>query len=263
MTDITVTKTTMTDIPVTKTTVTDIPVTKTDEREKEREQDIDFVKGKGATFTKFDKDQWNRVEKKIDDPFTKLVHGMMCNLGDSRNEVSIGETKIVTIGDDIYLDIIRPELVNRGYVSKIVPKVKLQKKNKGGNKKGKQKKKGITKEEIIRQNTLKRVQNSFESILNTFSDKKLNVTYGFRSNYAELKCVPFMYAVHFIQNNEVKIQEFYELIIGIAKTLKNIDMFKGVSLVMCKDLEYCYKGLKDYINFSFKTMFEKFPKLIL
>jgi hypothetical protein len=218
-----------------------------------------------AQFTKFTHGQWNKVEKTYD-PITKAVLSVMKNLGGGDTESVELKASVKTCGDEVYKGL-RKILYENNLLDtetyslyKNSPK---QNKNKKKNKKNK-KKNGLSKEEMIRQNIITRVNKNMEEVLKTFSYKKYNITYGFHSSYAEIRLVTFMYAIQYwMKQKEVNMAQCYELVLGIRKTLHNLHLLKNLSKIAISDLKSMYNKLIEYCNFSYATMFDKFPRLCL
>jgi hypothetical protein len=235
------------------------------------------LQGEGAISTqyrKFDRSQWNKIEKRYDDPITNTVLDAMCKLGNPNSNIKEFKKTLKFCGDEIYLSI-RPALVKQGYVPDLlIEKIKKEKgKDKKKNKKAKDK---PGKEEIIKKNILSSFTNCFEETLATFSDKKFNGTFGFRSQYAEIRVITLIYAVKFLLNklvlipsnsviflNEKLMPQCYELILGIKKTLHNINSIPGISNIIIGDLKFAYDKLIKCCDFKYSTVFEKYPRLCL
>jgi hypothetical protein len=228
----------------------------------------DLGNSEKTTFKKFRQEEWGQIEKKYDNSITENVLDAMCILGNKNESIKLSANNVSTCGDSVYIEI-RPQLVKLNLVNKNV-KPKLPN-VKGGGKKGKGKKgrqkKGLTKDEIIRNNIKKRVLESLDAVVETFSYKRLKPDYGFRSPVAEIRLVQFMYCVQYTvsrKKSESAMEEsMYDLVVGIAKTLSNIKDLNGISKIACDDLRYNYDILKQYCNFNYETMFEKYPKLCL
>ena len=55
----------------------------------------------------------------------------------------------------------------------------------------------------------------------------------------------------------------YELVLGIRKTLNNISIYHEYHKLAINDLKDAYNELVKYCNFTYSTMFDKFPRLCL
>lgn len=66
-------------------------------------------------FKKFNKGQWNQIEKVYPDPITNFVLEAMRKLGNEKTKMTnIGgeiHNTLKTCGDDIYINVIRPSLL--------------------------------------------------------------------------------------------------------------------------------------------------------
>ena len=133
-------------------------------------------------FLKLDQNQWNRVEKKETNPHQVSVHAALAELGSGVKTTVDTESTYDTCGELIYLEVVRPTIVELEFVNKKLPlngnnDEKATKKKKGNNKK-----KGMTREDIIRANSLKRVTESLERTLTTLDKNKLNSSYALKNN---------------------------------------------------------------------------------
>ena len=205
-------------------------------------------------FRKFDKAQWNKIEVLYGDQITIAVLDAMKLLGNPNAQINERRTHLKYCGDDY--DELRPLLVKRGLVDD------LSKDNK------KQspvvKKKLSKKDEIIRTNTLAGVTKNIKDTLQTYSNDRFNGTYGFNSSYAEVKMLTCIYGVKFLMNKRIpNIPQCYELALGIRKILNNIIHFPQISHTAINDLTFAYQKLLKFCNFTYNTMFDKFPRLCL
>ncbi len=216
-----------------------------------------------TSFKKFTHDDWNRVEIKYTDPHMLAVLSTLCQLGDPTLQTVV-ESQLKVCGEDGYLEIIRPQLVSMGYVDPLMdtqPEQTDKKKKK--KKKGKHNKGPSKKEEIIRQNTLRRIKQALDSTLETYTSRILQTTYGFRSSYAEIRIMTLMYAIHFSMQSKTKESSLYELAIGVAKTLERVVTIKGISQTACDDLRQLHAKFVNSFVFSYEAMFNRFPRLCL
>lgn len=211
---------------------------------------------KSTKFNRFSRDQWNKIEKKEENPALLAVYDTMNKLGND-NEVLEIHNILYTCGDDVY-NSIRPQLLKLNLVdSSIQYKVSLQTKKINYNKKTTNKK-----NDMIINNIIKKFTKSLNNTLLTFSYTKLNCTYGFSAKYAEIRLITFLYAIkYFMDKKDPILASSYELIIGIEKTLKNISTMKGLSQNLIIDLQKKHNYFKNYCNFNYGTMFDKFPRL--
>jgi len=213
-----------------------------------------------TTFDKFERSEWNKIEKRYDNPVTNTVLDVIYDLGNNYKNIQKHiESNLIVSGDMVYIEL-RKELVKRG----ILPdkKIKLKVKRTGGKKN--RKKKGMTKEEIIMKNKMEKTLSSFKNTLNSiYNNNKLNTSYGFKSNYAEIRLVTLILAIKYHIDNNTDESEKYELYVGVGKTLCNIHIIKNISDITVSDLRYMLDILKENINFRYEIMFQKYPKLCI
>lgn len=217
-----------------------------------------------SQFKKLSKLQWNKIEKSYDDPITKAVLDTMQKLGgDTENTIEI-TSNVKVCGNDVYISN-RKLLFDQGLIDAdtyIIPN--SDNKTTGKKKKNKNKKIKLSKEDMITNNTIKHVSKNIEEVIKTFSYKKYNVSYGFHSPYAEIRLITFLYAIKFwTETKPINLPHCYELVLGIRKTLNNINMLKNISSQSIIDLTRMYNKFSKYCNFTYATMFEKFPRLCL
>ncbi|ARF09724.1 hypothetical protein Indivirus_2_103 [Indivirus ILV1] len=218
-----------------------------------------------AQFKKLNKLQWNKIEKSYEDPIIKAVLDTMQKLG-SENENTTDITSDVKVcGNDIYIDN-RKLLFELGLIDTDTYITTSKNKNTKNKQKNKNKKATgkLSKEDMIINNTIKHVTKNLEEVIKTFSYKKYNVSYGFHSQYAEIRLITFMYAIKFwMETKPMNLAHCYELVLGIRKTLNNIHMLKNISDQAVYDLTEMYKKFVKFCDFTYATMFEKFPRLCL
>lgn len=213
-------------------------------------------------FKKFDKNQWNKIEQKYDDEITNVVLETMKTLGNDKAKLTEHQNSLKTCGDEIYIDTIRPHLIKLKVLTKEIT-IKKQD-NKTTKKKNKKTSNKLTKDDIIRNNTLHSVTKNVDETIKTFDLTILNVTYGFNSPYAEIKIATLLYAVHFwISKRIVNKDQCYELTMGIKKILNSIATNKNISQVAYADLVDAHKRLSTFCGFTYETTFANFPRLCL
>lgn len=236
----------------------------------------EIEKSKQTSFAKFGRAEWNKIERNYDNPYIIRVLETMCRLEDP-NYKPLTLSSLTSCGDNVYNQIIRPELVKLGFLKEELVQNKKKKNNVKKHKNNK--KRGMTAKEIREKNTTSKVRASLLDILKVIkytltpvarglplqvsvgSGRDLSPM-GFKSKYVELRLATFIYYVyyHINGNNEEKA---YELVIGIAKTVSNVEKIRDVSKTALNDLQRYYKKLKDSVNFKYETLFKKYPRLIL
>lgn len=219
-------------------------------------------------FGRFSQSQWNRIEKKYSNPIMLTVLNAMCTLGNSQNKFT-DEINFTTCGDENYINIIRPELVELNYVKKEIHPA-FDKRNNNRAKKTKRtkktkrnkKKRGLTKEDIIKQNTTNTLTNNMNDVFKSFSSKKINKR-GFNSQYAEIRLCTLMQCINYMLTNDVHRGECFELIVGLAKIINNIKQVPGLSKLICYDIMQSCARLAQYSKFNCELLFREYPKFII
>nr|QBK89421.1 MAG: hypothetical protein LCMiAC02_05160 [Mimivirus LCMiAC02] len=257
-----------------KTTNIEEDCTTTPEKTTDILQHIDTINSSKVNFEKLERFQWNTIEIKYTNRVLTVLDSMR-RLGQKSANYEIDkhkeyETFMVT-GEEIYLEIVRPVLVELGYVKNDIIKeeeketddrkyiivdgkkcyvYRRHKKKPKKKKKKKKKRRGMSKEQIIRNNTKDLVKKSLNNIVEMFKKMGLNCQYCFNVKYLELRLATFIHCVNYIINNHINNKQCYELIIGINKTLdiveekdeliiginKTLDIV--VSKQACQDLKF-------------------------
>jgi len=215
------------------------------------QEDFSINISKETSFDKFGAEQWKQIEVMYSDNIQNILK-MMCKLGNPTNEFN--NITITTIGDEIYLDIIRPILINL----KIIENIEYESKEKIKNKK-----KNINKkEEIIKQNIIKKVKDKFNEIIDNYN-KNNNLEVGFKSIYIELRLIEIMFQINKLINKGEKGEKLYDIIIGSKKILNNSKNINGISKILIDDLERLIDRAKKYNNYTSKELFINYPKLVI
>jgi hypothetical protein len=230
---------------------------------------LDAEHSERTSLGKFKKAVWNRVEKLYENPVTNIVLEVMCELG-APGSTSDKKTTLMTCGEDVYLNT-RPELLAKGYADELKEELKEESPEEPTDKKKKKKKEKKAKKQnkfggakgIILDNISNTFRKQLKESIETFLPHKLNTTFGFRSQYAEIRLVAFMYCAHYMITKKLPESDIYELIAGIIRTLSNIHTITNISKTACKDLEMWQQKLKQHVNFSYRRMFTSYPRLSL
>lgn len=222
----------------------------------------EIIKNEKTRFSSLKKDQWREIEQPISS-FTTQVLNTMKRLGS--DDTSNQHIKNVQVCGDIY-DLIRP-LIEKGRKNKIelVDKADDKPKEMAIKKKGGKKanKKNVpSKEQMIINHKKDKAIKLLNVALDSFSWKVLNSSVGFRSDYAEIRIITFIYCIEFVIRNRIKAKETsYELVKGGEKMLENIKELVGVSQIAIQDMRKSIDRLKLYCEYSNEELFCKFPKL--
>ena len=212
-------------------------------------------------YSKFLKKEWTAVEKPYENQVTKDVLGQLIALGKGTN-LDNSEINIMVCGDKFYAE-------SRNLLKNFLPineSLVIDQNEENENKKNtkkKLKKQIKKKDEIIAQNIKAKFMQLLDNALSSFKSKKLNSSNGFRSLYAEVRLITFMYCCNYFINNKQSDSECYELVIGIGKTLKCLKNLNGLSQICCQDLNYNLEKLKNFCSFKYEIMCEKYPRLCL
>nr|QBK88834.1 MAG: helicase [Mimivirus LCMiAC01] len=232
-------------------------------------RNIEQVDSNKTSFNKFSQCQWNKIEKKYNDPLMYAVLDMMDRLGSNDNAAIKQKTKLKVCGNNIYIEIMRPELESLGYVDRILRRGGGKKRKDGRGKKkkrkrgNKKKKKGISKAEIIMQNTKRLMVEEMNTAVDGYRKYGITMCYGFSSQYAEIRLCTLIHCINYVLKHKSSLSSCYELIMGTVKTLHNVKEMDGISSLACFDLSYCLDNLKSHCKFRNEYMFEHYPKLCL
>jgi len=200
--------------------------------------------------------EWSNIEKKYQDIHTIAVMNAMMNLGNENIELLNQHKNYKTCGDELYLEFIRPLLVKLDYVTKknIPISKEIIKKNKNN------KKKSFSVEEIKLINTKEKLKGMMEDLVLSF--KTVNKR-GYRYQIVEIRIATFIHESNILMSKESNLEDCYEMIIGIEKTLENLKGIQGISKIALEDLNSTVSKLKYHSEFNYKCMFENYPRLSL
>jgi hypothetical protein len=215
-----------------------------------------FTKGNTdatTAFAKFDSNTWKRVEQKIDSPFEISVFKTLIELGSDTNDVNTNDNiDYQQLGDEIYSKIIRKDLQ---FLKDIEEPTETNKK----------KKKPMAKiDKMKMENTMKKVTERWAAIHATFIMEDFNSRYSFRSVYGETRLAGLMFLIKYtISGKSICDKNKYELIIGVMKTLANLENDDRISKLALHDLRELNHELKQNVGFTYETLFTVYPKFIL
>ena len=212
-------------------------------------------KSRNTNHGKLTLEQWKDIEyietdkKNLFNVLSKLGNGIDIDYNNNKSAA------IISYGDDIYCEKIRPILMKLKYVGEKIPNelIKQEKKNKKVNKKD------LIREDIIK-NRVSTLLKDF--IITTVNNKNLNKI-GFISDVMEIRLITFIHVANYYLKKEVEMGVLYELIIGIEKVILNIQDYDNISNVLLYDLKCIINRLKNHCKFRFDRMISKYPKLIL
>lgn len=226
-------------------------------------------------LNKLTKEEWNSIERPVDFITKQVLDKLLYfNRADDSNDQS---SKLKTCGEEMYLIVIRPQLVKLGYLGP----VKVQEKeiiNITGKKGKKEKKPIIKKDDIIKMQNLSATVNREQlELFKTFNNDKLSFEYGLRKDIIELRVATLIYMCHFYSNKRLVIddkvrEDIYKLIqtirtvIGKIKEKKfksKLDSLISLSLsqIVINDLVTKCTELENIIKFDIYNIFSQYPWL--
>jgi hypothetical protein len=248
--------------------------------------DLGGADSRHIVHDKFDINEWERIEKKasIED---MLVFNAQKTIGalnpESFDPTKIMVTKLMSCGEDQYVQHVRPKLVElqllpietqiKSDLSSLKSKIKMKKKN--------PKKKSMTAQEIILASNIKLIVDETVKALQAYKTRKetmpedeyinrtktdlmLESTSAFQSKYVEIRLIGLIIMSKNLLSLEKKdIEAGYELINGSKKALVSSEKYEGVASSLLKDLEQKIKELEIHYNFTPKVMIHSYPRLFL
>ncbi len=205
-------------------------------------------------------------------PFLQKVCVLMSNLGKGcyNPECTWAEDE-TAVGEELYLEVIRPELIK----ADVLPKAGKAKKDPKA--KPAKKEKSVKYDDMKRKIASDRVRKDVLFMVESFSFDRLNVELGLNMKKIELKLSTFLYICIFFAKNrtrmEIKIQQVYELIFILSKLLKLVDGLQKeacfdesrlveVSPSCVRDLRECMLALSQHYEYSIAEVLVAHPKLI-
>lgn len=206
----------------------------------------------------------------------------------------------VILGEEFYVEMIRPFCVDKQYLPKkpptaeevediefdeelermkdLVPVAEEKKEKKGGKKGAKNQGASAKNDEKMKMKIVKEnFQKDIDLVMKSHSLERMQVEFGLKQKRMELKLITFFYVAFYIRKNKVnqKIDEseIFELVNILIKIVRIFSRLQGPSFVdssrkaevsptLILDLKYCIKGLKDYYRYTNKTVIIKYPKLV-
>lgn len=215
-----------------------------------------------ASFSKFDQQEWNIVEQKIDDPRKIKVIKELVKLGD--NSIIDTSCKYKSCKES-YLDI-RIKIQD---ILSLSP-INIDEPKKGKPVKGKKGKQGNKKDDIIKANTLKMLMKDYEKIISNYNNQDFNSLYSFEDyDYMEMKIVALFFAIQYMFYNMHCISELeqYEICIGVKKIIENLDSIQiKMNEINNKTFEICKNDLVFMFNklpkdIDYEKVFNDYPRL--
>jgi hypothetical protein len=234
--------------------------------------------------------EWNMIETKANNfnQIERLVQLSLINLGNS-DDATVSDELLTVIGDKFYYKI-RHLLKNfnkkNSSIGLVFDEIEYNDtsiiKQKGGKKNGKKGMiiKGKSLDEIRFENTINIVEKEITDILSTFSIDEMTYIHGISNKILESRGITLMYCAWMIlygqselYNKLKKIEEIYEVIIGIQKFIKSITNYKGKSLIntmetiefsnlLIEDLEKWLNKLIEIYPIDGYKLYTLAPKLL-
>ena len=180
------------------------------------------------------------------------------------------ETSLLVSGDELYVSLIRKELLDR-FIK--LPEIKSKETKQENTKKSKNRnqKKGISVEQI-RQNSLKaNLKKDVESVFKSLDASKIDISQsinpslGLNNRFAELKITTLIVLADDILENNISPafeEQVYELITGIHRVLLVFSSDKyNISKIALDDLKEYHNKLVIKSGFSFQTLLRNYTRL--
>lgn len=260
--------------------------------------DLKKIREKIYTFDKFSKEQWEAIERNVDD-YTKEVLKLLVNTA-TANETSVQQQtiKIKACGEVAYSEAIRKSLIQGGYLSQAPATEGLVAVNsntsKGKKIKAKDKPKPLSKDDQVRLLNFQRIVSSstkdlfalFEQV-QSHTSLEHAMTQGLNSDILELRLLTLIIIAHNIrvqletlkngddQDLKVgsKVETGYRVVQSIQLVLESIGEQKypsvlnstdriDVSCTLVSDLARVNNELKAQLNYRVERIFTDFPHLI-
>ena len=205
--------------------------------------------------TRLNATEWNMIEAKANNynEIERLVQTSLIKLGNSE-DATVADELLTVIGDKFYNKI---RHLLQDFNKQTDPKNRLKQhiglvfgdieyedkssiKQKGGQKNGKKGiiSKGKSADEIRFENTIKTVEKVIIDILSTFSIEEMTYTHGITNKLLEARGITLMYCAWMILYGQPelykkpkKMEEIYEVSIGIQKFIKSVTNYQGKSLI--------------------------------
>ena len=198
--------------------------------------------------TRLNASEWNMIETKANNfnEIERLVQASLIKLGNSE-DATVADELITVIGDKFYYKI--RHLLNdfnkqpqtkkniKEHQGLVIGEIEYEEKTNIKQKGGK-KPKGKSADEIRFENTIKTIEKVIIDILSTFSIEEMSYTHGITNKLLEARGITLMYCAWIILYGQPelykkpkKIEEIYEVIIGIQKFIKSTTNYKGKSLI--------------------------------
>ena len=235
----------------------------------EEKNDVAHIITKNTSFQKFDAKQWLSVEKDLP-AYQKDVIKSLIKFGSNVSDSYIENTfTLNSCGNDIYIDLIRPKMLELSDIKLFLKNKKLKKKKEVKVKKVVKKvtKKSKVEEIILKKNRkklveeLKIIKNAMESSNNSLS------TYN--SEYVEIRLVGLIFEIckrlkKCKNDKEERDKDLnYELVMGIEKSLKSVSNYKDCSTEVMNDLEELNNKFKKLLKYKNTDILIKHPKYVL
>jgi len=251
------------------------------------------------TFEKFTKEQWESIERPVDDYTRELLKLLVTTASNKSNETNINPqlAKIKVCGELAYTTLIRPILIENNYLVEQCSET-LETETKGvKNNKKKQKQKPLKKDDQFRLANFKRIVDRstkelfqhFTTVLETQGCQSTEykfgslfeqaVTVGLNNDILELRIVTLIVMAHLIKehlrfdNARHDREPGYRLIQSIQLVLENMGRQKFTSVLdsttkieaassLICDLDQINQQLKNLLEYNVETIFTEFPHLI-
>lgn len=233
-----------------------------------------IVDAKETSFSKASSSQWRQTER-VMDTFNKKVYaelnGLVLQDGSIATKEKHTSVYLKMVGDKYYVSIVRPILMERNVIPKVLKinkdyleEIKTDDLKKGNKKKDKRKKKDI----IIEENKKNKIIETFDKFIDAFiSAKKMSI--AFISEYGELRLVGLMYSATKLLALAKKVpieslrDKAFEMIFGSRKAMYYCRQMEGFSKIAIEDHEQLINVLQRKFEFSILDTLKIIPRVII
>jgi len=221
--------------------------------------------------SRFESDDWDNIETRLSEFELDVLKCLQSGI-DSTPPILpvIGETLYLTIRDKFNVE---PYKLIKTTITEV-----------DKSKKEKKKKEVIKKAELIRQeNTIKSINKSVETLINSFSESRMNTDFGLTTNkILEFRGLTFIYMAWFILESKYsksymkksKLPEVYEVICSMQRFYNTSTSYEGpnfanssimerVSNSLICDMNIWLNQLKSKYKFDGLTIYNIAPKLLI
>jgi len=239
-------------------------------------KDCDLEGSDMSILNKLTKEEWNSIERPVDGVTKQVLNKLLYyNKNDDKYD---SDSKLKTSGEEMYLTVIRPQLVKVGYLGPIQKKEPVSISDLKGKKEKKPKKQVIKKEDQIKiMNLSATITREIVEVFKTFNTDKLTFEYGLRRDLIEFRIATIIYMCHWYLTKKGKpddklTEDIYKLIQTIRGVVSKIQTKKfrskldslvslELSPIIIDDLLGKCSELEKHIKFDIYNIFSLYPWL--